>query len=176
MKNLLLLGTLVLSLFSFNSKAGILLEPYLGGHFFGSKVETSGSSDLTGMAYGARIGWQSMGLMLGANYKTGSMKAKENGFTDWDSYSNMGVFVGYNFPVMFRAWFEYVFSSKIDFDDGTKVEKGAGTTLGFGYTGLPFLSVNLEISALSDYETPSGAKVNADVNTMMLSVSFPFTL
>lgn len=78
MKNVLILGALVLSLFSIQANSGILIEPYVGGHFFGSdRTVGSDVDDLSGIAYGARFGFQNMGLMLGMNYKTGSFSVDD---------------------------------------------------------------------------------------------------
>lgn len=178
MKNALILVVLILSVFSINkANSAILLEPYLGLHPFASEAEAgSNSADLSGMAYGARVGWQQMGLMLGVNYKSGSFDSDDkNQVRDIDSYSHTGAFIGYNFPIMVRVWAEYIFSSAAETDLGFEVEKGTGSTIGFGYTGFPFISINLEMTKTKDYQDTNGNDNSIEFSTTMLSVSLPFT-
>lgn len=176
MKNALILVVLILSVFSMKkADAGILLEPYFGIHPFSSEFSSgSNSNDISGTAFGARAGWQTLGLMFGGNYKTGSFKNDDNG-SDVDSYTHTGVFIGYNFPIMIRFWAEYILSSNVEFEGGTELEKGTGTTFGFGYTGFPFVSINLEMTKVDGYENAAtGNDSNIEVSTTMLSLSFPF--
>lgn len=177
MKNVWILGLMILSLFSMKrAHSSILLEPYIGSHFFGSERTVGSDVDkLSGMAFGARVGFQTLGFMAGVNYKTGSFSV-DDATSDIDSYTNMGAFIGYEFPILIRVWGEYVFSSTLDFEGGGELEKGNGTTLGVGYTGLPFISINLEMSTVDGYETSAGTSSIAEFKTTFLSVSFPFTL
>ena len=87
MKNALIIVVLILSVFSINkANSAILLEPYLGLHPFASEIEGgSNSADVSGMAYGARVGWQQLGLMVGVNYKSGSFDSDDtNQINDFD--------------------------------------------------------------------------------------------
>ena len=55
----------------------------------------------------------------------------------------MGVFVGYELPIMLRAWASYYFDGNWEFEGGKKVELTA-ISFGVGFTGLPFISLNAE--------------------------------
>lgn len=178
MKNALILVVLILSVFSMKkADAGILLEPYFGIHPFNTEVDSGTNSvDFSGTAFGARAGWQTLGLMFGGNYKTGSFDSDDTAaIGDVDSYTHTGVFIGYNFPIMIRFWYEAILSSDIELANGTELEKGTGSTIGIGYTGFPFVSINLEMSKLDGYElSTTGASTNVELSSTMLSLSFPF--
>jgi hypothetical protein len=168
-----ILAIVAMSVFT-TAQASFLIEPYLGMHFNSELEAGSSDSDASGIGMGARVGWQNLGLQLGVNYKMTSFE-----FDDFNSdadYNHMGLFVGYEFPVLIRVWAEYIISSELDFDNGGKYEDASGTTLGFGYTGLPFIALNFEITNVS-YEEFNGNSLSGDfdLSTYMLSVSLPLT-
>lgn len=183
MKKMLLSTICLLTMFAinFSANAGILLEPYAGMHL-ASKVKSSGSSssDLKGSAFGGRLGFQNLGLMLGLNYKTGTATIGEDEL-DYD-FSHQGFFIGYDFPIMFRVWAEMVFSGNAKRKSGgvtTEYKKISGTQLGLGYKIIPFVSLNLEIGSTKwkDGTAKTGAiSVDApetDITTYFLSISVP---
>lgn len=183
--------------------ASFLVEPSLG-YALKSKLTDEDSSDPTQdfemksspLVYGMRLGMQSFGLMLGLDYRreaksdydfkdiftgaTADVKAHKR---------DIGLFVGYNFPVFWRAWASYYFDSRLTFDstpDPTDIEhyKGNGFTLGLGYTGFPLISLNLEYSQ-TKYDSAERADglefdfaSSNDVKhqNIILSVSLPFRL
>lgn len=170
-----ILAVVAMSVFT-TAQASFLIEPYLGMHF-NSEIEVGSDGDVSGLGMGARFGWQNLGLQLGANYKKADFDV-EFANSDGDAdYSHFGLFAGYEFPVLIRVWVEYILSSEFDFDNGSKYDDASGTTLGFGYTGLPFVALNFEITNVS-YGEVNGNSLNSDVDfsSYMLSVSLPFTL
>jgi hypothetical protein len=80
------------------------------------------------------------------------------------------VYAGYIFSATGEA--DYV-NQKVDFIEGT------GTKFGIGFTGLPFVDINLEYRSVTygDCEV-SGAKLGQEQNydAYMLSFSLPFVL
>lgn len=158
------------------AQASFLIEPYLGMHFNADAERGGFEDDFSGVGMGARFGWQNLGLQLGANYKMATLDFDDSDDAD---YSHFGLFAGYEFPVLIRVWAEYILSSTLDFDSSTKseFEDASGTTLGFGYTGLPFVAINFEISSL-EYGELNGSSISEklELNSYMLSVSLPFTL
>ena len=66
---------------------------------------------------------------------------------------DLGIFAGFNFPILIRVWASYYFNSKIEGQDSTGIHSidstetlnGNGYAIGVGFTGLPFLSLNLEL-------------------------------
>ena len=167
----LIMAMIAISIFS-TARASFLVEPYLGMHF-NSDIDRGADDDLSGIGMGARLGWQNLGLQLGVNYKTASFEL-DNANTD-ASYNHMGVFAGYEFPILVKVWAEYIISSEFDIDGGATYDEASGTTIGFGYTGLPFVSINFETTKIS-YDRVNSSNADMDLNTYMLSVSLPITL
>ncbi|MCP4913612.1 MAG: outer membrane beta-barrel protein [Oligoflexia bacterium] len=194
--------------------AGIHVEPYLGygmtkleQELQGASYKVAGTNEEKGsfIEFGGRLGYSMLGLSLGLDYNfTPSAYSLDRELPlpevteayDYTS-SNFGVFVGYELPIMFRFYGSYYLSSnlKIDSDtytgdgqDNTGDEfKGKGYNLGVGFTGLPFVSINLEYRSISYDERknvsggntinyPSGNDSEVDANTLLLSVSVPLDL
>ena len=175
------------------SKASFLIDPYIGYKLAWDTPSKNGTEvDVTrnGMMYGARAGYQFLGFMAGFEYGMGS------GMT-WDlaaaalvgnsaaekSYdaTYMGVFVGYELPIMLRAWATYYFDANWEFENGQKAELSA-ISFGLGFTGLPFVSLNAEyrlntfdtkVFALSNVINSDEYKSNGE---LFFSVSLPLNL
>ena len=178
----MIFGLLVLG-FAFSSQAAFLIEPYVGFNLE-TDVESTSSlgdsdGDFSGNAFGARIGYQVLGFMGGLDAKFGNHEVDLGSGADGEFETReYGLFVGYDFPILIRAWAELIIAGSGELDDnGGKFEKVSGTKLGVGYTGLPFVSINLEIGKLKfdDIDT-SGSDLEYEVDTTMLSVSLPLTL
>ena len=163
-----ILAIIAMGVFS-SAQASFLIEPYLGMHFNSEAEAGSVDDDLSGVGMGARFGWQNLGLQLGANYKMATFDFDDSGDADYDHF---GLFAGYEFPILIRVWAEYVMSSTLDFDNGAEYDDASGSTLGVGYTGLPFVAINFEATNIT-YEDNAG---DLDLSTYMLSVSLPFTI
>ncbi|MGZ3787533.1 MAG: hypothetical protein ACXVLQ_03375 [Bacteriovorax sp.] len=177
-------------LFATIASAGVLVEPQLGyvlSNKFNGTVSLSGpltatsTSDYkaTGVEYGARLGYQVMGFMGGLNYGHMSGTSKNaNGTKDDIKGNNLGVFAGFNAPILVRGWIAYNFSSKADV--GSDKFKGHSTEIGLGFTGLPFLSVNAiyrmynytELTTRGQTYTASGL----EPKEIELAISAPFNL
>ncbi len=156
------------------ANAALLIEPYIGMHF-NSEAEDA-DADITGTGIGARLGYQNLGLMLGLNYKSASLEFEPDSGSNYDvDQTSYGLFVGYEFPILVRAWAEYIIGGNAEFDGGSEFDTISGTQLGVGYTGLPFVSLNLEIGNLTYEEGPSGTD-DQDISTYMFSISLPLTL
>lgn len=194
---------LFLLTFSFSANSAFLLEPFVGYSLMDADQATAvpRAGEASGLGYGARIGMQFMGLMGGFQYDSAMGTDLETvqgatTFKDEISRTHMGVFVGYNLPVMLRVWGTYFFSSKVegeeatsvdagsDFIDATETLNGSGYGLGVGFTGLPFLSLNLEYRKFEYDEkddsdaTPVTSAITPVIETseIMFSVSFPLTI
>lgn len=188
MKNILVLLAIV---FSSVASAGILIEPQLGyvlsNKFAGTMTYSgpaSGSMAIdektTGVGYGARLGYSMLGFMTGLNYGHLSGKSTDNtdGSKDDVKGTNLGVFVGYNAPVLFRAWLAYNFSAKSEIS--TSTFKGSSTEVGLGFKGMPFLSINF-IYRMYDFTKMNSNSMDFTVSNfkpkeMELAVSAPFNL
>jgi hypothetical protein len=163
------------------AQASFLVEPFLGTNM-NSEITNNSSGcgndctgDVTGSSLGARVGWQNMGLQLGGAFKLSQLDVDGED----SSVTSMGVFVGYELPILFRFWAEYTLSSTVELNDANaKLTEGTGTTIGVGYTGLPFIAINLEMSTINYEELESGSTTTSadqDLKTMLLSVSLPLT-
>jgi hypothetical protein len=162
--------------FAGTAHADLLLEPYLG--YDTGKVEQGGTSeDLNGVSYGARIGFQRLGFMIGGDVKSGKWKYHSSPSLDVTP-QELGVFVGYNFPVMLRVYGVYNFDSqnKYEISSGDLKYEGTGFKLGVGFTGLPFVSINLEYSN-STFDELNGRDMTNDMTSKMygINVSLPLT-
>lgn len=198
MKKLLLCLTFIS--ISFSAIADIMIEPY-AGHVFGADGSTQFSSrsyesEYSGTMYGGRVGIWNAGFIAGFDYSKSSPEVETtlNGstFKEKVDKSQMGLYIGYHFPILFRFWVSYFFNGKLEgkkaFQQGTNqlftsrdsLEDGTGYGVGLGWTGLPFISINLEYRTV-EYETwiyngstLSGIDDKMDFTEKILSISFPF--
>ena len=170
--------------FSTHSQASLLIEPVVG-YNIGAKYDAEGGENYTGgtgAAFGGRLGYQNLGLQLGVDYLNSSLDMDDNDFDKNVSLSEWAGFVGFEFPVLLRVYAGYIFSAtgttkmsnaNVDLIDGS------GTKFGVGFTGLPFIDINVEYrtGAFGDYEI-SGTKVGKEVKyqSIMLGLSLPFTI
>ena len=165
-----LLTTLISLIFMTTASAGILVEPQVGYILSSKYTGTIGLSgpatgtiaanlDSKGPEFGARLGYQAMGLMGGLNFgKANGSSNKVGSSSGTLKTTNLGAFVGFNAPILLRAWFAYNFSAKTTVLSDEF--KGNSKELGLGFTGVPFLSFNL-IYRMYDYNkiTISGVTV-----------------
>lgn len=155
-----------------SSQADILIEPYLGYHL-GKWKAGSTSEDLSGMVFGGRLGFSTLGFQAGLDYMGGELKDDATPKSEF-TVSNLGVFVGYNFPILVRVYGSYFFDAELK--DTFKLE-GTAIRLGVGFSPLPLLDVNLEYM-MGTYDKVNGSSINPDVktDTYGLVLSIPFEL
>ena len=190
---------IALSLFTATTaKAGILIEPYAGYATGSSETKigaglggTTYKHDTSGLGFGARLGYTLPLVWFALDYSMANgakSKAKSTGATDADVDSTtLAAVVGVKVP-FFRAWAGYspMHSANVK---GNGVEtKFDGTLLkvGAGFTGLPFVSINLEYrmmefkkysqSGTSADLSSSGLYESAKGSDFLLSVSVPFDI
>nr|WP_295905054.1 outer membrane beta-barrel protein [uncultured Bdellovibrio sp.] len=172
MKKLLLVFALALG-FTSVSHAGILIEPYLGyemgktknpdGKFDGSQVGLR-------LAYAAPIFfWGGLDYTLGVS---GTSKPDSLPNEDGKRSTLYGV-VGMDFPILLRAWVGYGFLDEMKFENSGKA-KGTSYKVGVGFTGLPFISLNLEY-VNEKFTELEGVTIPGDTknDSYVLSVSLP---
>ena len=187
-------------LFSVNASASILIEPYLGYAFLGngevSVSNTKYDNDYAGPTFGGRLGFQQLGFMIGADYSMQSFEMESTAgsttYNDDVKKKQLGIFVGYNFPIMLRVWGTYFISGSFEGDDAIsannrydsndKLTDGNGYALGIGYRPMPLVSINLEYRKF-EYDTWEEGGVEAtnitkdqSLSEMLLSVSLPFNI
>jgi len=175
MKTLLAFTLLVFSSFS---NASILIEPQLA-YAFSHKLDqtitiTNGAatgttrvnSSGTALEIGGRFGLEFFGLMAGASYHKGLS----------DKGSNLGAFIGYEAPILLRAWAAYHFDAEVNYDNTST--SGTSIELGVGYTALPLLSLNFIYRKYDmDELTSAGVTYGAsDVTPTELSIGISLPL
>ena len=195
-KNLILFLFFLLFM-SVNTQATFLVEPYAGYVVSGSGEATSSGTKVdyshSGAAFGARAGLKYLGVMGGVDYSMRSEFDLEAETTllgtaisvkDKHEGKTMGVFVGYELPMMLRFWGSYLMDVTWEDTDGSDVGdelSGSGYGLGIGFTALPLMSINLEYKMFEfDESKDASAGTTASIasplemNEILLSVSIPF--
>jgi hypothetical protein len=161
------------------SEAGLLIEPLVG---FSTGNIDDGTDDISskGLSFGGRLGYQNLGFQLGVDYLNSTLDL-EDVPSDYQ-ISDWAAFIGYKFPIMLRVYAGYILNSVATTEYQnveTKFEKGNGTKIGIGFTGLPFVNINLEMRQGNWDEVTSGnLSVEQEIKykIFMLGVSVPFTL
>ena len=188
-----LCGAVVIStLFSHQAKADLLIEPYFGAGIGEMKASYSdGSGDLKyntdGINVGARIAVALPIVYFGADFDLQVSQAKTDsnphsyfGNTNLTSQALFG-FVGVHLPLL-RAWAGYGVLDRLNFasSNGYSARQFSGTAMkvGVGFTGLPFIDLNVEYIASTFTDRPSigGATFDkATQGTVVFSASLPLT-
>lgn len=164
------------------AQAGFLLEPYLGYHLGKTKGTDGEKDDTKGTTFGGRIGYTTLGFMGGLDYMTGKWATKDDTSENDVTPTDISLFVGYNFPVMVRAYLAYGISSKATLDSTPELElEGSAIKLGLGITTLPVVSINLEYITQTYDKAKSGgsdATLSSDIVSTMygITISAPFDL
>jgi hypothetical protein len=175
MRNLSLLSVLGLFLFVNTAQAGFLIEPYVGTGQFKSTVDLASEDEETASmtTTGARLGFGFLGtLYAGIDY---SMQTTEISEED-ASFTNTAAFVGIDLPILLRAWAKYYIASNADIDNVDTVDFKDGYAVGVGFTGLPFVSLNLELQNINYTIDVSGNDVDVATAGTVFSVSLPLDL
>jgi hypothetical protein len=176
MKFKLLIAALAVS-FSLQSFAGLLIDPYIGMGASKTVIEIEGATGTTDStdsitSFGSRLGYSFLLISAGLDYEM----AKVSGDNDAD-ITNMSLFVGVDLPILFRFWAEYFVSSSLDIDDSTTdYDFKDGYGLGIGFTGLPFVSLNLEIQTVNYTAEVLSKDVTFSNASTVFSVSLPLDL
>lgn len=171
MKKLLLVLAMGLG-FASTSHADILIEPYIG-YEMGKGTQGTDDFKLTGTDLGLRLGYASPVMFWAAlDYTMGSGTFDPDSSASVDGKrTSLAAVVGVDFPILLRAWLGYGFQNDLKIDSETF--KGKYTKLGVGFTGLPFVSLNLEVISDEWDDTSSGGDPEAKNTSYLLSVSLP---
>ena len=156
---------------SAQATAGFLVEPYVGYGQIATTTDVSAveDEDAVGSFLGGRLGYSFLLVSGGIDFNTGSAGDFER--------TNTSAFVGVDLPILLRFYAKYLVSSNLehsdhDFDYNLK----DGYALGAGFTGLPFVVLNLEM-AKQVYEVETdGQSYDVDGASYLLSVSLPLDL
>ncbi len=186
--------TLLLALvlgFSFQSHAALLIEPLVGfniGTKFDLKfddfpAQNKNYSGGKGGAYGGRLGYQNFGFQLGVDYLKSSIDMNSDDFKTNISMSEWAGFLGYEFPLFIRVYAGYIFSANGSTENSTNqsvdLSKGTGSKFGLGFTGLPFIDINIEYrTATLNQMSYGGTDYDTEINysSILLGLSVPITI
>ena len=166
-----------ISLFIFISfstaNASLLIDPYVGVGLLKTTFDVNSldnTDDGKLNALGARLGYQFFLVSAGVDYSKGSDEDSE--------FTNTSFFVGVDLPILLRVWAEYFISSDLDIDEDNLDSPIFldGTSLGVGFTGLPFISLNLELQNLNYESKIAGNKFDLNTAAYLFSVSLPLNL
>lgn len=175
MKKLSLLSVLALMFVVNTAQAGILIDPYIGTGQFTSTFDSNlGQENKTETytATGARLGYTFLLFSVGIDYQMGSTKLAKETFKS----NSTSVFVGVDLPILLRAWAEYFLSSSVDSNDAnidSNLSFKNGYSVGVGFTGLPFISVNAELQNINYEYDGGGLKGDVATANTVLSISLP---
>jgi hypothetical protein len=175
MRNLSLLTVLGLFLCVNTAKAGFLIEPYIGAGQFKSTIDLANQDEEAASlsATGARLGFGFLGtLYAGIDYSMQSTEVAE----ETASFTNTAAFIGVDFPILVRGWAKYFMSSTADIDTIDDVELKDGYAIGLGFTGLPFVSLNLELQNINYTYEVLGVDVDITTAATIFSISLPLDI
>ena len=184
----LLVATLVVFGVS-SAQAGLTIEPFLGTSVSGELKSDAPDSlvgsgtDLSSLTYGARLGYGMLGFSGGLEYRMGTGEIDDNGTKSDNKTTTLGLYAGYNFPILVRAWVGYSLSHKVTVEQSTGGDvdlTGTNMSVGVGFTGLPFVSINVEYHMVEfDEMEQAGTKTDltsTDGNLIMVTVSAPLAI
>ncbi len=178
---------LLTALFLSPARAALLIEPVVGLNL-GTKLDVDSGDDTDsygsggGIGYGGRLGYQQLGFQFGLDYLASSVDLGEDDVDKNLSMSEWGAFAGFEFPVLVRVYAGYIFSATAETtidDEKYEFSNGSGMKAGIGFTGIPFLDINLEYRrGTFDEAKVAGDEdedVSADYQSVLLSLSLPLT-
>lgn len=167
-------------IFSVESQASFLVEPHVSFNLYSSGKEGGVDYSYNGTQYGLKLGYQQLGLMFGMDYKKSAFDLKTEGNGNNTKVAmkrdELGVFAGYEFPILVRAWGGYYFHNKMKGDSQGYEYSGNTKELGVGFTGLPFLSMNFiyRMVELDEAKTNGTAtKIDTSIKEYVVGVSLP---
>jgi hypothetical protein len=169
MRNLSLL-CLLTAFISTSATAGFLIDPYVGTGQFKSTADLSSLEESeTITATGARVGYSFLLLSAGIDYQMATI--------DKDKVTSTSIFVGVDLPILIRAWAEVFVSSDYDSDTaGNELTFKDGNSIGIGFTGLPFVSLNVELQNINYESEFLGNKYDVKTAATVFSISLPLDL
>lgn len=118
----------------------------------------------------------------GLDYLYSSIDMSSGDFNKDLETRELGAFLGYKFPILFRIYGGYIFLadgiSRIN-STGFELNNGKGLKVGLGFTLLPFIDINLEYRRMTYDEAELGPlkiSTDTDYEALMLGLSLPLNL
>lgn len=194
MKKLFQLGLLLSLLLNLsNANAALLIEPVLGYNvnvkseteafdISGVPVAKSSTSGGKGVGIGGRLGYQQLGFQVGLDFLKSTLDMNDSNYDEDLNTTEWAGFVGFEFPVLFRVYAGYIFAGEGKSENGGEditVSGASGAKFGLGFTGIPFIDINIEYRRGVFDEMKIGSskyKVDTNYSALMFALSVPFTI
>ena len=168
---------------STKANAKFFLEPYVGlGKSTSEEIQYPDVTfDNFSINPGLKFGTSTMLRLITAGVDVSHQSSTVEGDSSEDDAlerMDYALFVGFDLPILFRAWAKYIFISGLNIGDA-EILGSSGYGFGVGYTGLPLLNLNLEYRNLSWNKVRiNGNENNRDgnISEFILSLSFPLKL
>ena len=161
-----LLPIILLMLLASPLHAGLKFNPKLGYNLL-KFDNTSSKQDMNGAGFGVGVGYSFVGFYSMLEYETIPVSS-DNTSVDGESLNNIGIVLGYEFPILLNVWLNYVVNSEIN------NIKGSGTKIGFGYSIAPMIQLYVEIFDLK-YDELGGVSLsnNFKVTGQQVGIQIP---
>ncbi|MCC7404530.1 MAG: hypothetical protein IT288_09055 [Bdellovibrionales bacterium] len=174
----LLFGALVLAT---APAQAFFIEPYAG--YESGEFDPNGapSFDVAGVSYGLRLGFDFLGFRLGAEYGAGAVKGEFLGVDEKFEPVDVGLYAGYEFPILVKVWTVYAPNTKAGITEGgvespNDLEEGTTMKVGVAYSGFLFdIGIEKITRKYKKLGTTHSGGHTYDLNTMgaFLMFSFP---
>lgn len=169
------------------SHAGLLLEPFAGYSTADGRTETP-TSTVKGIGFGARAGLWLQGFSFGVDYDMRSLEEEFNEPTDGSleaqtyDFTDLGVFLGYEFEFGFRLYASYFFNSTLEYSPviaGLTELTGSGFKVGVGFVIAHLVSLNVEFKSNkyteAKFETGT-LDIDGEADVLGFYLSFPLVI
>lgn len=125
------------------------------------------NNDATGVGFGLGLGYSFVGLYTMLEYETAELSV--DNYNSDQTMKNMGLVVGYEFPILLNVWLNYVFDAEFGNDEGS------GTKIGLGYSVAPMIQLYLEIFNL-EYDKSNGVSLASkrELSGQQIGIQIPF--
>lgn len=157
-------------------QAGLVAEPSLGYSIIGDTKVSNNTAK--GPQLGLALGYQEVGFVGGLKYVHSFITEKDPTLSLSGYHKNdFGLYAGYNFPILLRAWAAYYFVSDMTLPTNGTIS-GSTIEIGVGYQVIPMLSLNLEYRHYNESSVQVGSTNypvigNNVINEVVLGVSAP---
>ncbi len=183
---------LLFLLFSLLSFSEGFIEPYVGTSFLGdmdygkaAQSAIQGKMNKLPFVLGGRLGFKNLGFIAGIEYATTQdLNFDQNNSKELGDLTEMGAFIGYEFPVLVRGYIGYQFAGRLDADRAGDFKKLSGPKIGASLKIFPKVRLNLEYKLISFDEFTNTdpnklsniKKVEADLKMFAATLSVPLEI
>jgi len=179
-------ASLLVALYFFvvnSARADLLIEPVAGWNAPTNLNIWDKNYVGNGGSAGGRVGFQKFGFQLGLDYLFSSIAFQNHDLPKKFNMNEWTIFAGFEFPAFLRVYGGFILSASAETKDSNGdpliLEAGSGSKVGLGFTGLPFLDINLEYrrGTWDQYKLDNvKTEKESHYNSILVAVSLPFTI